>query len=107
MTRRGERDTSRLCGDLEKPGVGGMGHLISRMVGKCSSIETNRSSIQTSYLNNPQFRVMYSQTKKCRTFMLLCIFFKWLCQMLFGQYGVKFFPNILGILIFLRYYEKI
>ena len=36
----------------------------------------------------------YSQTKKCTTFMLLCIFFKWLCQMLFGQYRVKFFPNI-------------
>ena len=38
--------------------------------------------------------------------MLLCIFFKWLCYMLFGQYGVKFFHNILGILIFLWYYEK-
>ena len=27
--------------------------------------------------------------------------------MLFGQYKVKFFHNILGILIFLWYYEKI
>ena len=51
--------------------------------------------------------LMYSQTKKCTTFMLLCIFFKWLCQMLFGQYGVKFVHNILGILIFLWYYENI
>ena len=45
---------------------------------------------------------MYSQTKKCTTVMLLCIFFKWLCQMLFGQYGVKFFHNIIGKLKFLR-----
>ena len=44
--------------------------------------------------------------KKCTTFMLLSIFFKWLCQILFGQYRVNFFPNILGILIFLWYYEK-
>ena len=27
--------------------------------------------------------------------------------MLFGQFGVKFFHNILGILIFLWYYEEI
>ena len=27
---------------------------------------------------------------------------KWLCQMLFGQYGVKFFLNIIGKLRFLR-----
>ena len=32
--------------------------------------------------------------------MLLSIFLQWFCQMLFGQYGVKFFPNILEILIF-------
>ena len=49
----------------------------------------------------------YTQTKKCSTFMLLSIFLKWFCQMLFGQYGVKLLHNILRILIFLRYYEKI
>ena len=32
--------------------------------------------------------------------MLLCIFFKWLCQMHFGQYRVKFFHNILENLNF-------
>ena len=50
---------------------------------------------------------MNTQTKKCTTFMLLSIFLKWFCQMLFGQYRVKFFPSILGILILLRYYETI
>ena len=38
--------------------------------------------------------------------MLLCIFFKWLCQMHFGQCTVKFFHNIIGKLRFLGYYEK-
>ena len=52
-------------------------------------------------------RGWYSQTKKCTTFMLLSIFLKWFCQMLFGQYRVKFFPNITGKLRFLRYQEKI
>ena len=35
--------------------------------------------------------LVYIRTKKCTTFMLLSIFLKWFCQMLFGQYGVKFF----------------
>ena len=52
------------------------------------------------------FPWLYTRTKKCTTFMLLSIFLKWFCQMLFGQYRVKFFHNILGILIFLRYQEK-
>ena len=39
--------------------------------------------------------------------MLLSILLKWFCRMLFGLYRVKFFPNILVILIFLRYEEKI
>ena len=62
--------------------------------------------MQWSVVMGNSLRYRYSQTKKYTTFMLLSIFFKWLCQMLFGQYGVKFFHNLLGILIFLWYYEK-
>ena len=47
--------------------------------------------------------LLYSQTKKCTTFMLLSIFLKRLCQMLFGHYRVKFVLNILGKSRFLRY----
>ena len=35
--------------------------------------------------------------------MLHSIFLKWLCQMLFGQYLFKFFPDVLGKLRLLRY----
>ena len=80
---------------------------LTRSVGLSINGPLSYLCIVTGYIDTGQleYLILYSQTKKCTTFMPLCIFFKWHCQMPFGQYRVKFFLNILGKLIFLRYYE--
>ena len=77
------------------------GYECKKMFPKCNQYEINNKLLLVSFI-----RRCTVKPKNARPLCYYAYFFKWLCQMLFGQYGVKFFHNIIGKLRFLRYYEK-
>ena len=75
--------------------------MVHRIMGFIIKVDSILTEVTNAKFHKMQQFHLVMSCFQCTTFMLLSTFLTWFCQILFGQYGVKFFHNILGILIFL------